>query len=139
MPPGDAYRDELSAAQARIAELERLLAEEREVNRKAAAWAALVRERAHTLGAMRAAASIWPKFSVALVFLVSWLAAAGFFSEQAWFFGGAIVVAPFLVILVARRIARGNAAAASQQLALVAERIAEVEKAMKKPERDTGA
>jgi hypothetical protein len=129
MPEGDAYRDELSAAQARIQRLERELAEHRMSSQQAAMLVALQRER------VRAAAGtevpkVWPKAALILVFLVFWMTGAAGLAEGDWFFGVAGFVAPFLVGGIGWKILKGNAAANRQQVALVDERIAEIEKAM---------
>jgi hypothetical protein len=134
MPAGDAYRDELSAAQARIELLERQLSEERASSQHAATLAALIRERARAVGATEPP-RIWPK--LILVFVVFWLTGAAFLFDGDWFFGTAALLAPFLMGAVGQKILDANAAANSRQLALVDQRIAEIERATKQPLRDT--
>jgi hypothetical protein len=129
MPEGDAYRDELSAAQARIERLERELREHRASGQHAAMLVALRRER------VRAAAGtqvpeVWPKGALILVFLVFWTTGAACLVDGDWFFGVGGFAAPFLVGVIGWKILKGNAAANRQQVALVDERIAEIEKAM---------
>ncbi len=129
MPEGDAYRDELSAAQARIERLERELAEHRATNHQTAMLVALRRER------VRAAAGTevpkgWPKVALILVFVLFWVTGAAGLAEGDWFFGVAGFAAPFLVGGIAWKILKGNAAANRQQVALVDQRVAEIEKAM---------
>jgi hypothetical protein len=129
MPEGDAYRDELSAAQARIERLERELAETRMTNHQAAMLVALRRER------VRAAAGtevprVWPKAALILAFMVFWMTAVACVSDGDWVFGVGSFVAPFLVGVMGWRILKANAAANRQQVALVDERIAQIEKAV---------
>jgi hypothetical protein len=129
MPEGNAYRDELSAAQARIERLERELAEHRATNQQAAMLVALRRER------VRAAAGtevpkVWPKLALILMFVLFWATGAAGLADGDWFFGMAGFVGPFLVGGIAWKILKGNAAANRQQVALVDERIAEIEKAI---------
>jgi hypothetical protein len=129
MPEGDAYRDELSAAQARIERLERELKESRVSNQQAAMLVALRRER------VRAAAGtevprVWPKLALVLTFLVFWVTGAACLTDRDLVFGVGSFAAPFLVGAIGWKILKGNAAANRQQVALVDERIAEIEKAM---------
>jgi hypothetical protein len=129
MPPGDAYRDELSAAQARIERLERELAVQRASSQNAAMLVALRRER------VRAAAGtqmpeVWPKVALILAFVVFWLTGAACLAEGDSVFGVAAFVAPFPVGAIGWKILKANVAANRQQVALVDERIAEIEKAM---------
>jgi hypothetical protein len=129
MPERDAYRDELSAAQARIERLERELAEHRASNQQAAMLVALRRER------VRAAAGtevprVWPKLALIVAFVAFWAAGAGCLADGDWGFGVAAFAAPFLVGGLGWKLLKDNAAANRQQLALVDERIAEFEKAM---------
>jgi chromate transport protein ChrA len=129
MPEGDAYRDELSAAQARISRLERELAEHRSSNQQVAMLVALRRER------VRAAAGtqvpkVWPKLVLILVFLLFWATGAACLADGDLPYGVAAFAAPLLVGAIGLKILKANAAANRQQVALVDERIAEIEKAL---------
>jgi hypothetical protein len=130
MGAGDAYRDELSAAQARIERLERELAERKGATGQAAMLIALQRERASLVGTTEPA-SIGSK--LLFVYVVFWVAAAAFLFDHDWVFGVLALFAPFAVGVLGQKILDSNAAAASRQRALVEERIAEIERAMKQP------
>jgi hypothetical protein len=125
MSVSDAYRNELAAAQARISQLEKIVRERSANDAKASTIAALLRERA------RAVENVEPRNAWAWLkwrFLIFGVVAIGFVVDGDWLFGGLALVAPFVMGLVGQRMADANAAAASRQVALIDERLAELER-----------
>ncbi|HEY8089873.1 MAG TPA: hypothetical protein VIF09_18560 [Polyangiaceae bacterium] len=114
-PGSEAYRDELGAAQERIARLERLLAERTTGDALSSRVAALLRERAHVEGRITPW-SVWPKMW--WLFLVFVSVGVVFAMEGDWAMGLASLAAPFAMGFVGQRVVDGNAATAARQLAL---------------------
>jgi hypothetical protein len=121
----DAYRNELAAAQARIAQLEKVVRERSAADAKASTIAALLRERARAVEAVEPR-NVWAMLRWS--FVVFGVVALAFVVDGDWLFGGLAAVAPALMGLVGQRIADANAAAASRQIALIDERLAEAER-----------
>jgi hypothetical protein len=127
MPPGpDAYRDELAAAQARIAELERVVAAQSASEAQARQITALLRERD------RASAvpprSILGVFIWMIVCVVAIGAAIACAVDHDWVVTILAIGAPGVLWLVDRRLAASNAAAAKRQVALIDERLAKMQR-----------
>ena len=124
MSAGNGYRDDLVAAQQRIAELERRVASSLGTSAVAARLAALVRERAAVVAATKPR-SVWRM--LVWIFVVFFGVAIAFAHDGAWVFAGLAVAAPFGVGVVGQRISNANVKAAIQQLALIDQEIAAIE------------
>ena len=121
----DAYRNELAAAQARIEQLEKIVRERSANDAKASTIAALLRERARAVEAVEPR-NVWTMLKWSYV--VFGVTALAFVVDGDWVFGGLALVAPAAMGLVGQRIADANAAAATRQIALIDDRLAEAER-----------
>jgi hypothetical protein len=124
------HRDALEAAHARIAELERVVAERRGEDARSHEMAALLRERAHVVE-QTTPVNVWRMLRYG--FVVCPLAALAFAVDRDWPIAVITLVVPFAMAVVGQRFARGNAEAALRQVALIDRRLAELEKGEKQP------
>jgi hypothetical protein len=125
MPDRDPHRDALAAAHARIAELERIVAERRGQDADSRAVAALLRERAAAAQGTTPR-NVW--MMLRYVFVVFPIVAITLAVDHDWVLAAVALIAPFAMALVGQSAARGSAEAAARQVALIDERLAEIEK-----------
>jgi len=119
----DPHRDPLEAAHARIAELELVVAEQRTRDAASSTLVALQRERASAVERMKPP-NVWSMLRY--VFVVFPVVALGLAYDGDWILAVVAVVAPFAMAVLGQSFARGNAAAAARQVALIDERLAEL-------------
>jgi len=124
MSGGDAYRDDLAAAQARIANLEKLVAADRGASAQARTVAALLAERARIVGGVEPP-HVWSRLRY--FFVVFGVVAIAFAADHDWLFASLAVAAPFLMGFIGQRFVVSNAAASARQLALIDERLRAIE------------
>jgi len=123
--PNDAYRDELAAANARIAQLEQIVAAQGSDGVRQKRIAALVRERGMALQSTEPP-NVWRMLR--WMFIVFPCTGVAFVVDRDWVVGGLAIVLPFVIGSVGQRIANGNAAAAQRQVALIDAQIGQLEK-----------
>jgi hypothetical protein len=121
----DPHRDPLEAAHARIAELERVVAEQRGQDAASRTLIALQRERAAALERMTPP-NVWSMLRY--VFVVFPVVAIGLAYDRDWILAVVAVAAPFGMAVLGRSFARSNAAAAARQVALIDEKLAAMDK-----------
>jgi hypothetical protein len=124
------HRDALEAAHARIAELERVVAEHRGQDARSHETAALLRERAQVVE-QTTPPNVWRMLRYG--FVVCPLAALAFAADRDWLIAVITLGAPFAMAVVGQRFARSNAEAALRQIALIDKRLAEIEKGANRP------
>jgi hypothetical protein len=121
----DPHRDPLEAAHARIAELERVVAEQSGQDAESRAIAALQRERASALE-RTTPPNVWSMLRY--MFVVFPVVAIGLAYDRDWLLAVVALLAPFAMAVGGQSFARSNAAGAARQVALIDERLAEIEK-----------
>jgi hypothetical protein len=138
VPADDGYRDALAAAHSRIEQLERALGEQKKSDSRAAALAALHRERARVAASTRPRDD-WKRLVVTRVIVPVGIVGVVLAFAGDWFFASAAVVLSVATWFGVGAFVRSSAKTAERQLALVEAEIARLENELRSPGEPSSA